>query len=284
MAGRYTKRPHSGWSPLDTSGTAASSQPLESGAGAGQTRFGNRRSLQTREGYTNYPWGVNTGTNNSGTGTPPNVWTGDEATRQRMLAEAGTSSPSSYSRLRSQLAEVTVEPAFPTTDLPTVTSAGTPDGLVPVERTDSSVTWSNITQDTPQKDDATRPPLDARDASDVSAKPVTIGRMMPAAEIIGHLGDHGCEDVTALLDMSTSSQWPISSGGFGDVYKVQLHDSTEVAVKTTRLHVDLTSEGEKQLKVSFPFRRHVGHWLDMRSMRPESCIPGANAVIRTYSS
>ncbi|KAG8788206.1 hypothetical protein FRC12_014836 [Ceratobasidium sp. 428] len=181
MAGRYGKRPHFGWSPLDTSGTAASSQPLESGAGAGRTHFGNRRSLQTREGYTTYPRGFNAGTNNSETGTQPNVWTGDEATRQRMLAEPGTSSPSSHSRLQSQLAEVTAELAFPTTDLPTVASAGTPDGLVPVERTDSSVTWSNITQDTPQKYDATRPPLDTRDASDVSAEPVTIGRMMVRA-------------------------------------------------------------------------------------------------------
>jgi hypothetical protein len=56
--------------------------------------------------------------------------------------------------------------------------------------------------------------------------------------------------VTSLLDLSTSSTWPISSGGFGDIYKVKLHDSTEVAVKTTRIYVNSTTEGQKHLKVS----------------------------------
>ncbi|KAG8759338.1 hypothetical protein FRC12_009774 [Ceratobasidium sp. 428] len=177
----------------------------------------------------------------------PEVWTGDEATQQRMPPEAHTLSPSSG--LRSQLAEVTAEPIFMTVNLPSDTSSGTLGGLVPVERTNSSVNSSNITQDTPQRDNTTRGLHEIKDrASNVSAEPVTIGRMMPAAAIIGHLGNHGCENVTALLDLSTSSEWPISTGGFGDVYKVRLHDSTEVAVKTTRLYVDLTSEGEKHLK------------------------------------
>ncbi|KAG8724809.1 hypothetical protein FRC09_013770, partial [Ceratobasidium sp. 395] len=204
------ERPHSGWSPL-------------------------------------HPWSINAETNNSETDTRPDVWTGDEATQQRMPAEAHTLSPSSG--LWSQLAEVTAEPIFMKMNLPSDASSGTPDGLVPVERTDSSVNSSNITQDTQQRDDTTRGSHDIKDrASSVSAESVTIGRMMPAAAIIGHLGNHGCENVTALLDLSTSSEWPVSSGGFGDVYKVRLHDSAEVAAKTTRLHVDLTSEGEKHLK------------------------------------
>ncbi|KAF8601625.1 kinase-like protein [Ceratobasidium sp. AG-I] len=76
----------------------------------------------------------------------------------------------------------------------------------------------------------------------------TIGRMMQTSEIVSHLGNHGCQDVTVLLDMSTSSTWPISSGGFGDVYKVKLHDATEVAVKTTKIRANSTDEGRKHLK------------------------------------
>ncbi|KAF8608901.1 kinase-like protein [Ceratobasidium sp. AG-I] len=85
-------------------------------------------------------------------------------------------------------------------------------------------------------------------SSDVPVEPTTIGRMMPTSEVVLHLGDHGCQDVTALLDMSTSSTWPISSGGFGDIYRVKLVDSTEVAVKTTRIHINSSAEAKKHLK------------------------------------
>ncbi|CUA67186.1 Tyrosine-protein kinase SPK-1 [Girardia tigrina] [Rhizoctonia solani] len=90
-----------------------------------------------------------------------------------------------------------------------------------------------------------------RQAPATSGAPVelnTIGHLMSITEIVAQLENHGCRDVTALLDFSTSSAWPISTGGFGDVYKVNLMDSTEVAVKTTRIYVSSTDEGKKSLK------------------------------------
>lgn len=85
-------------------------------------------------------------------------------------------------------------------------------------------------------------------AGSTSSRRVIINRAMATTKIVAHLGEHGCEDITELLDMTTASEWPISSGGFGDIYKVKLHDHTEVAVKTTRIHVTSASEGRKYLK------------------------------------
>ncbi|CUA69683.1 Ephrin type-A receptor 7 [Rhizoctonia solani] len=75
-----------------------------------------------------------------------------------------------------------------------------------------------------------------------------IGHLMSVDEIAAQLENHGCQDITTQLDLSTCSTWPVSSGGFGDIYKVKLLDSTEVAVKTTRVYVSTGAEGEKSLK------------------------------------
>lgn len=64
-----------------------------------------------------------------------------------------------------------------------------------------------------------------------------------------HLGQHGCENITDRLDMSSCSTYPISSGGFGDVYRAKLYNGTPVAVKTMRLLMDSES-GQRPLKVS----------------------------------
>ncbi|KAG9119412.1 Microtubule-associated protein, microtubule dynamics during spindle orientation, partial [Ceratobasidium sp. 392] len=77
---------------------------------------------------------------------------------------------------------------------------------------------------------------------------VLISRVMPASEVIAHLGNHGCNDITDQLDLASSSSYPIFNGGFGDVYKVNLRDGTQVAVKTMRVQINSTSEGAKHLK------------------------------------
>jgi predicted unusual protein kinase regulating ubiquinone biosynthesis (AarF/ABC1/UbiB family) len=69
------------------------------------------------------------------------------------------------------------------------------------------------------------------------------------SEIVAHLGNHGCRDVTDELNLSSCSAFPVANGGFGDVYRVMLHDGTQVAVKTMRLEIDSTNEGTKHLKV-----------------------------------
>jgi hypothetical protein len=69
-------------------------------------------------------------------------------------------------------------------------------------------------------------------------------------EIVAHLGNHGCRDITNELNLSSCSAYPVANGGFGDVYTVGLHDGSQVAVKTMRLRIDLTNnEGTKDLKV-----------------------------------
>ncbi|KAF8602025.1 kinase-like protein [Ceratobasidium sp. AG-I] len=70
---------------------------------------------------------------------------------------------------------------------------------------------------------------------------------MSTTDVIARLGDHGCEDMTNLLHHASFNSYPISSGGFGDVYRGTLTDGVQVAVKTMRIHVH-SEEGQKPLK------------------------------------
>ena len=67
--------------------------------------------------------------------------------------------------------------------------------------------------------------------------------------MVARLGDHGCENMTQLLDYSSFSTQPISSGGFGDVYRGMLTEGVQVAIKTMRVHVH-SEEDHKPLKVA----------------------------------
>ncbi|KAG9076276.1 hypothetical protein FS749_011961, partial [Ceratobasidium sp. UAMH 11750] len=78
--------------------------------------------------------------------------------------------------------------------------------------------------------------------------PVLISRVMPTSEVVAHLSNHGCRDITDELDLASSSDFPVSNGGFGDVYMAKLRNGTRVAVKTMRVQVDSTNEGAKHLK------------------------------------
>ncbi|QRV81203.1 nephrocystin-3 protein [Ceratobasidium sp. AG-Ba] len=83
--------------------------------------------------------------------------------------------------------------------------------------------------------------LDAK----ISATPIS--RHMPVSEVIGRLCSHGCLDITDQLNASTGSDIAISTGGSGNVYKVELKDGTLVAVKTMRIMVGSSHEDEDQL-------------------------------------
>ncbi|KAG8795973.1 hypothetical protein FRC12_007319 [Ceratobasidium sp. 428] len=67
-------------------------------------------------------------------------------------------------------------------------------------------------------------------------------------EIMSRLGLRGCADMAHRLDLATCSEIPISSGGFGDIYRGRLNDGTQVAIKTIRLYS--SSQDQKILKVS----------------------------------
>jgi hypothetical protein len=70
------------------------------------------------------------------------------------------------------------------------------------------------------------------------------------SDIIVYLVNHGCRDITSMLDLPSATTFPISNGGFGDIYQVNLRDATQVAIKTMRLEIDSTSSGQKHLKGS----------------------------------
>lgn len=74
-----------------------------------------------------------------------------------------------------------------------------------------------------------------------------LNSLMSTTQVITHLGNHGCENITDRLDLSSCSVYPISSGGFGDVYRGKLLGSSQVAIKTMRILVN-TDEAQKTLK------------------------------------
>ncbi|QRV98462.1 Serine/threonine-protein kinase [Ceratobasidium sp. AG-Ba] len=71
---------------------------------------------------------------------------------------------------------------------------------------------------------------------------------MSTTEVILHLGDHGCQDLSDQLDVASCSNYPLSSGGFGDIYYGMLRDNTPVAIKTMRIYVGISDDSRKSLK------------------------------------
>ncbi|KAG8739615.1 hypothetical protein FRC10_005386 [Ceratobasidium sp. 414] len=71
---------------------------------------------------------------------------------------------------------------------------------------------------------------------------------MTIAEVILRLGDKGCSNITDQLDPASYSKYPVSTGGFGDVYMGKLRDGRLVAIKTMRLRVKSSQESQKSLK------------------------------------
>ncbi|KAG9119565.1 hypothetical protein FRC07_005354 [Ceratobasidium sp. 392] len=67
-------------------------------------------------------------------------------------------------------------------------------------------------------------------------------------DIISHLGRRGCIDMANQLDMMTCSIYPISSGGFGDIYRCKLKNGREVVVKTIRLYDGSSEQNQKCFK------------------------------------
>ncbi|KAG8705365.1 hypothetical protein FRC08_001704 [Ceratobasidium sp. 394] len=92
---------------------------------------------------------------------------------------------------------------------------------------------------------------------------VVIGRTMPAANIIQHLVQHGCRDMTADLDSSSCSEYPIANGGFGDVYRGQLGKGKRVAIKCMRVFECPDAE-EQQQKYLKRAAREIHTWSKLR--------------------
>ncbi|KAG9089429.1 hypothetical protein FS749_001345 [Ceratobasidium sp. UAMH 11750] len=92
---------------------------------------------------------------------------------------------------------------------------------------------------------------------------VAIGRTMPPAIIIQHLVLHGCQDITADLNLSGCSEYPIANGGFGDVYRGQLSEGMRVAIKCMRMF-ECQDVGEQQQRYLKRAAREIHTWSKLR--------------------
>ncbi|QRV92203.1 Tyrosine kinase family catalytic domain protein [Ceratobasidium sp. AG-Ba] len=72
--------------------------------------------------------------------------------------------------------------------------------------------------------------------------------IMTLADVVSSLRLRGCTDMTGQLDVPTCGEYPVSSGGFGDIYRCKLTNGVDVAVKTVRLYVGSSDQDKKQLK------------------------------------
>ncbi|KAG9100243.1 phosphatidylinositol-binding protein scs2 [Ceratobasidium sp. UAMH 11750] len=85
-----------------------------------------------------------------------------------------------------------------------------------------------------------------------------IGGATPLPDVVLLLVEHGCQDITGTLDPSACGEYPISSGGFGDVYKGKLRDGSPIAIKCMRIVVNPDSpEDQKHLKCA---AREIHTW------------------------
>ncbi|QRW13031.1 Serine/threonine-protein kinase [Ceratobasidium sp. AG-Ba] len=93
-----------------------------------------------------------------------------------------------------------------------------------------------------------QPRASLQTTSDQSSRHSAISRLMTATEVVRHLSRHGCEDLTEQMDQSSFSEYPLSSGGFGDVYRGCFHNGTKIAIKTVRDPVPFSEDSKKSLK------------------------------------
>ncbi|KAG8717394.1 hypothetical protein FRC09_014354 [Ceratobasidium sp. 395] len=71
----------------------------------------------------------------------------------------------------------------------------------------------------------------------------TITSIMQMDEVIQHLIQHRCPEITKDLDLDSCSHRPITWGGFGEIYLGKLHGGTEVAIKCSRKLQSLDRSG-----------------------------------------
>ncbi|CUA70595.1 Focal adhesion kinase 1 [Rhizoctonia solani] len=75
-----------------------------------------------------------------------------------------------------------------------------------------------------------------------------ISGAMPATEILQYLIAHGCHDVSKDLEFLHIPDYPVSHGGYGDVYCATLRNGDRVGIKCVRILAESTNEGRKFLK------------------------------------
>ncbi|CAE7132278.1 unnamed protein product [Rhizoctonia solani] len=62
-----------------------------------------------------------------------------------------------------------------------------------------------------------------------------ISSKLDKSKVFELLVSNGCRDITSDIDASRCTEYPVSNGGFGNIYKGELRDGTETAVKCLRI-------------------------------------------------
>ncbi|CAE6540203.1 unnamed protein product [Rhizoctonia solani] len=75
-----------------------------------------------------------------------------------------------------------------------------------------------------------------------------VGSKMTLADIMRHLVEHGCKDLTLSLDLPQSSELPLSSSDFRDTYRGILQNGTHIQLETLRFRAGMTGDRIKLLK------------------------------------
>ncbi|KAG9092283.1 hypothetical protein FS749_015863, partial [Ceratobasidium sp. UAMH 11750] len=75
-----------------------------------------------------------------------------------------------------------------------------------------------------------------------------ITSLMDIPQVVTCLSKQGCANITDQLDQTSCSEYPISNGGFGDIYRGRLKSGVQIAIKTLRFRVGCGSDDQKVLK------------------------------------
>ncbi|KAG8708542.1 hypothetical protein FRC09_001201 [Ceratobasidium sp. 395] len=113
-----------------------------------------------------------------------------------------------------------------------------------------------------------------------SDKEASVNGIMAVPNIIvKYLDGLGCKNLADQVDFSfLSGQLPVSSGGFGDLYRAKLLDGSQVAIRTLRLYYGSTQDHiKKSHKPTRHLRGHVVSILTFYHYLDWSGCPGANS-------
>lgn len=104
-------------------------------------------------------------------------------------------------------------------------------------------------------------------------------------EMFDCLVQHGCTDLSLLMDPNQYSSVAIAGGGFGDVWQGKMLDGTKVAIKCLRLHT-IAADGIKGFKVCASYALESYLFFDRFIIRPSvrcvSSIPGRKQATKTF--
>ncbi|KAG8728627.1 phosphatidylinositol-binding protein scs2 [Ceratobasidium sp. 414] len=100
------------------------------------------------------------------------------------------------------------------------------------------------------------------DTSGRAQESTMAGGAAPLSDVVSLLVEHGCQDITEKLDPSAHGEYPVSSGGFGDVYKGRLRDGSPIAIKCMKIIINpYSAEHQNHLKCA---AREIHTWSKLR--------------------